>query len=59
MAGPNLTKVGANPKHTAKWLEEAIVNPKAHNPDSTMPAYDSLSAKDLKNLVAYMGSLKK
>lgn len=59
MTGPNLTKVGANPKHNAKWLEESVVNPKAHNPDSSMPAYDSLAAKDLKNLVAYMSSLKK
>ena len=57
--GPDLTKVGANPKHTPKWLEESVVNPKAHNPDSTMPAYDSLDAKDLKNLVSYLGSLKK
>lgn len=57
--GANLTKVGANPKHTPKWLEESIVNPKLHDPDSTMPAYDSMDAKDLKNLVAYLGSLKK
>ena len=58
-AGPNLTKVAANPKHTAKWMEESVVNPKADNPDSTMPPYDSLAPKDLKNLVAYLGSLKK
>ena len=60
MAGPDLTKVGANPKHTAKWLAEAIVNPKAHNPDTTMPSYeDSIKGKDLTNVVAYLASLKK
>lgn len=58
--GPELTKVGADPKHTAKWLTEAVVNPKAHNPNSAMPAYDDkIKGKDLTNIVAYMGSLKK
>jgi cbb3-type cytochrome oxidase cytochrome c subunit len=56
--GPNLTKVGADPKHTAKWLEDAVVNPKSHNPDSAMPAYDQIKGKDLKALVAYLVSLK-
>ena len=55
---PELTKVAADAKHNAKWLEESVVNPKADHPDSTMPAYDSLSKKDLKALVAYLGSLK-
>ncbi len=58
-SGTNLTNVGADPKHTPKWMETAVVNPKAIHPDSSMPAYDSLDAKDLKNLVAYLGSLKK
>ncbi len=59
MAGPELTKVAANPKHTPKWMEEAVVNPKIHNPNSAMPAYESIKGKDLSNIVAYMGSLKK
>ena len=59
MAGPELTKVAANPKHTPKWLEEAVVNPKVHNPNSAMPAYESIKGKDLSNIVAYLGSLKK
>ena len=59
MAGPELTKVAANPKHTSKWLEEAVVNPKVHNPNSAMPAYESIKGKDLSNIVAYLGSLKK
>lgn len=58
--GPDLTKVGADAKHTSKWLEEAIVNPKAHNPNSIMPSYEeTIKGKNLKALVAYLGSLKK
>ena len=56
--GPELTKVAADPKHTPKWLEEAVVNPSAHH--SSMPSYDDkVKGKDLTNLVAYLGSLKK
>lgn len=59
MTGPELTKVAADKKHDAKWLQVAVVNPKAHNPNSTMPGYeDQIKGKDLKALVAYLGSLK-
>lgn len=59
-SGPELTKTGADTRHTAAWFEEQIKNPKAHKPDGTMPAYDDkVKGKDLKALVAYMGSLKK
>jgi mono/diheme cytochrome c family protein len=58
-AGPELTKIGADKKHTLKWLEEAIIDPKKHKPDGTMPSYkESIKGKDLKGLVAYMASLK-
>ena len=57
--GPDLSTTGADAKHTPKWLEAQIVNPKTNNPDSTMPPYDSIKGKDLSNLVAYLGSLKK
>jgi cbb3-type cytochrome oxidase cytochrome c subunit len=57
--GPDLSTVGADAKHTPKWLETKIVNPKASKPDSPMPPYDSIKGKDLSNLVAYLGSLKK
>ena len=57
--GPDLSAVGADAKHTPKWLETKIVNPKASKPDSAMPPYDSIKGKDLSNLVAYLGSLKK
>lgn len=59
MAGPDLSTVGADAKHTPKWLETKVTNPKASKPDSTMPAYEQIKGKDLTNLVAYLGSLKK
>ncbi len=58
MTAPELTKIAADPKHNAKWLEEAVVSPTKHNPDSKMPPYDSIKGKDLKALVAYLASLK-
>ncbi len=58
--GPELTKVAAQPSHDAKWLETALVNPKAHNPASAMPSYaDRLKGHDLTALVAYLSTLKK
>ncbi len=58
-SGPELTHVAKNPKHTNAWLETSIVNPKADAPYSIMPSYkESIKGKDLKNLVAYLGSLK-
>jgi len=57
--GPDLSTVGADAKHTPKWLETKVTNPKATKPDSAMPPYDSIKGKDLSNLVAYLGSLKK
>jgi len=57
--GPDLSAVAADAKHTPKWLETKVTNPKASKPDSAMPPYDSIKGKDLSNLVAYLGSLKK
>lgn len=59
MNGPDLSAVGADAKHTPKWLSTKITNPKASKPDSAMPAYEQIKGKDLDNLVAYLGSLKK
>jgi mono/diheme cytochrome c family protein len=57
--GPDLTKTGADAKHTAKWFEVQIKTPKEHKADSAMPAYgDKIKGKDLTNLVAYLSSLK-
>jgi len=57
--GPDLSAIGADKTHTAAWFKKAIVTPKAIHPDSTMPAFDKISAKDLTDLEAYLGSLKK
>ena len=60
MVGPELTKVGADPKHTTKWLTDYVTDPKKQNPNSMMPAYgDKVKGKDMTNLVAYLASLKK
>jgi cbb3-type cytochrome oxidase cytochrome c subunit len=58
--GPDLSKVGANPKHTPKWFEAKVTNPKASDPDSSMPSFaDKIKGKDLTNLGLYLASLKK
>ncbi|HLK60800.1 MAG TPA: cytochrome c [Chthonomonadaceae bacterium] len=58
-SGPDLSKEGADAKHTTKWLTDQVSNPKSHNANSSMPAYsDKVKGKDLTNLVAYLGSLK-
>lgn len=58
-SGPDLTKVGAEAKHDLKFLMEKVKNPKATNPDSSMPGYeDTIKGKDLENIAAYLKSLK-
>ncbi|HZT44166.1 MAG TPA: cytochrome c [Chthonomonadaceae bacterium] len=57
--GPNLTKTGAESKHTVAWFEEQIKNPKMHDDDSTMPPFgDRIKGKDLTALATYLKSLK-
>ena len=59
-AGPDLSGEGAIAGHNAAWLEAEIKNPKSHKPGGSMPAFaDKIKGKDLSNLAAYMGSLKK
>ena len=60
MGGPNLSKVAADPEHTAEWIAAHIRDPKSHRPQSRMPAYgpDKLSDADLQTLVAYLATLK-
>jgi cytochrome c2 len=54
--GPALEGVGSRMKE--KDLREQLVNPKAKNPNTMMPAFASLPEKDLKVLVDYLKSLK-
>ncbi|HLK60738.1 MAG TPA: cytochrome c [Chthonomonadaceae bacterium] len=57
-SGPDLSNVGTT--RTAAWLEAEIKDPSSHKADSAMPAYgEKIKGKDLSNLVAYLGSLKK
>lgn len=54
--GPALEGVGR--RLNEKDLRERLVNPRAKNPNSMMPAFASLPEKDLKVLVDYLKSLK-
>jgi cbb3-type cytochrome oxidase cytochrome c subunit len=54
--GPDLTHVGS--KKDKAWLKKQVDDPKAHFPNSIMPAFSKLSEKDLGNLVEYLNSLK-
>jgi mono/diheme cytochrome c family protein len=54
-SGPDLSKVGK--EHDAAWLTKKVKDPKATKKDSFMPAFAG-SATDLKNVVAYLTTLK-
>ena len=54
--GPAFDGVGSRLKE--KDIREQLVNPKAKNPNSMMPAFASLPEKDMKVLVDYLKSLK-
>jgi cbb3-type cytochrome oxidase cytochrome c subunit len=57
MRGPNLGTVGA--AHTVDWLMTHVRNPRAHTPDSSMPAYEAkIPPQDLRALAEYLASLK-
>ena len=56
--GPNLAKVGADPKHTRDWLIEHIRDPQAHNPESRMPKFGKLKEEEVQALADYLASLK-
>jgi mono/diheme cytochrome c family protein len=56
--GPDLTHVGADPRHNLDWLMVQVANPKAHNPSSRMPAFQGrISARDLMGLGGYLAGL--
>lgn len=54
--GPDLSAEGEKGR-TPEWLRTQIRNPKAHDPQSLMPAYSSLSNQQIDQLVAYLLSL--
>ncbi len=57
---PGLSKVGAEPEHTPKWLADHIRDPKSHRSTSRMPAYgaDKIGDADLEKLAAYLAAQK-
>ena len=57
---PDLSKLGADPEHTVEWIAEHVRNPKAHKPESRMPAYgeDRINNEDLQALAEFLASLK-
>ena len=58
--GPDLSKVGANPKHTAEWLADYIRDPKSKRPDAKlMPAFkDTLTEAQIKELAEWLAAKK-
>lgn len=57
--GPDLSKAGADAAHTPDWIAEHIRDPKAHKPDSKMPAFDGkLQPDEIKSIAAYLATLK-
>jgi mono/diheme cytochrome c family protein len=57
--GPDLAKVGADPKHTRQWFIDYIRDPKTKKQDSRMPSFgNQLNENELGALADYLGSLK-
>jgi mono/diheme cytochrome c family protein len=57
--GPDLSRVGADPRHTVDWLSEHIKDPQTHRPGSSMPGYAGrIQPNDMRSLAEYLASLK-
>ena len=54
--GPDLSNEASAGK-SAQWLAAQIRDPKAHNANSTMPSYSSLTQEQVKELVDYLLTL--
>jgi mono/diheme cytochrome c family protein len=60
MAGPDLSRVGADPEHTRQWLMDTIRDPQAENRLARMPKFEGkLTEGELLALVDYLASLGK
>src|SRR5947209_469861 len=52
--GPDLGKTGGKEGHTPEWLAEHVRDPKAHKPESRMPAFKGkIGEQDLEALAEY------
>ena len=57
--GPSLAHVAADLEHTAEWIAAHVRNPKAHEPSSKMPAFESkLKPEEIKSVADYLSTLK-
>ncbi|HVK14717.1 MAG TPA: c-type cytochrome [Gemmataceae bacterium] len=56
--GPDLSHVGADPKHTKEWLIAYVKDPKATNPESQMPAHPAIPPAELEMIGEYLAGLK-
>jgi mono/diheme cytochrome c family protein len=57
--GPDLSKVGAAPGHTAEWLADYIRDPKSKRAESKMPAFGSkLTDAQIKELAEWLAAQK-
>ncbi len=54
--GPDLSNIGARGL-SRQWLTTQIRDPRQHDPDTVMPSFDSLSDKQVSQLVQYLQSL--
>jgi mono/diheme cytochrome c family protein len=59
MKGPDLSKVGADPKHTRDWIVAYARDPKSQKPDSKMPPMGNrLADAELGAVADYLLNLK-
>jgi mono/diheme cytochrome c family protein len=59
-SGPDLTRTGANPRHTVRWFSEYIRDPRASRSDSKMPPFNErkIPAAQLRALAEFLVSLR-
>jgi cbb3-type cytochrome oxidase cytochrome c subunit len=53
-SGPDLTSVAE--RRSDRWIRRQIKNPRSHDPDSRMPAYDHLSRREIEALIQHLKS---
>jgi mono/diheme cytochrome c family protein len=57
--GPDLSKIGAAPGHTAEWLADFIRDPKSKRADAKMPGFGGkLTDAQLKELADWLAAKK-
>jgi cbb3-type cytochrome oxidase cytochrome c subunit len=58
MKGPDLGKVGEDPKHDVEWFQKYIVDPRSQKPDAKMPGQKQLKEEELKAISEFLTTLK-